>query len=381
MRLARYNRWPEAERILILFGRVERFLRSSFESGSWKELGIVGKLNKSDLFRFENCLFEPEYWGTNGGVVLGNEVVDVNGKQHFYAVGESNLLCLFAQKAGLNLAACSETERAEIEELAAVIPPAVLHLTNYYGQRFGISDDLDKPYHGDKKSMQQAAVDLFNLYHPSMAKIVFHGKDRAPQLQVARIDFAGRTMLLPVTFYASAQNPMLYCMMPEVPDSPVLYNADAIAANPGATVILTDELGIPLVNDSDSDYIFSSWYGGMDVIDKVVRELPPDHPYQWLCFDNGDGPAKMYEKAVTVGTIFQQHGRKIAFQVFDGVTWTCNEFGMEIGTYENTRDVSFDEFMAEAAKYGVSDCGANEVDIPTSLPWMSCSASKRMNSF
>ena len=354
VRLARYNRWLEAERALILFGRVERFLRSSFVSGSWKELGIVDKLNENDLFRFEKCLFEPEYWGPNGGVVLENEVVDFNGRHCLYAVGESNLLCLFAQNAGLNLAACSETERAEMGKLATVIPPAVLHLTNYYGQRFGISDELDKPYHGDKKAMQQDAVDLFNLYHPGMAKIVFHGKDRAPQLQVARIDYADRTLLLPVTFYASAKDPSLYCMMPEIPDRPVLYNADAIAAHPGATVILTDEPGIPLVNDSDSDYIFSSVYGGMDFIDKLDRDLLEGHPIKWLCFDNGDGPVKMYEKAVMAGrSIFQQHGRKIAFQVFDGVTWTRNAFGMDTGTNESSQDVSFDALKVEAAKYGV----------------------------
>ena len=355
VRLARYNRWLEAERALILFGRVERFLRSSFESGSWKELGIVGKLNEGDLFRFEKCLFEPKYWGPNGGVVLVNEAVDIYGNPCLCAVGESNLLCLFAQKAGLNLAACSETERAEMENLATVIPPAVLHLTNFYAQRFGISDDLDKPYYGDKKAMQQAAVDPFDLYHHGMAKIVFHGKKRAPQFQVARIDFDGRTLLLPVTFYASAKDPRLYCMMPEVPDYPALYNADAIVANPGAVVILTDEPGIPLVNDNDNDFIYCSWYGWMDVnvIDKVASELPPDHPYQWLCFDIGDGPVEMYEKAVTVGTIFQKHGLKIAFQVFDGMTWTRNAFGMDTGTYESSRVLSFDELKAEAAEYDV----------------------------
>lgn len=361
VRLARYNRWLEAERALILFGRVERFLRSSFIIGTWKELGIVDKINEHDRFRFGNFLVDPKCWGINAGVALRMEIVDKNGKHSEVAVGESNLLCLFAQKTGFDLAGCSETGRVEMGKLAEIIPPAVLQLTNFYAQRFGISRDLDEPYHGDKKAMQQAAVDLFNLYHPGMAKIVFHGKDRAPQLQVARIDFAGRTMLLPVTFYASAQNPMLYCMMPEVPDSPVLYNADAIAANPGATVILTDELGIPLVNDSDSDYIFSSWYGGMDVIDKLDRDMLDGHPIRWLCFDNGDGPAKMYEKAVTVGMIFQKHGRKIAFQVFDGVTWTRNAFGMETGMYGSSRVLSFDELKAEASKFGVSGCDSNEV--------------------
>lgn len=354
VRLARYNRWQEAERALILFGRVERFLRSSFESGTWKELGIVEKLTATDLIAFENCLFDPKYWGPNAGVVLRQEFVDYNNKRFVLAVGESNLLNLFAQKTGFDLAVCSETERAEMGSLAGIIQPAILHLANFYAQHFSISDDLDKPYHGDKKAMQQATVEAFNLYHPGIAKIVFHGKDRAPQLQVARIDYAGRTLLLPVTFYASAKAPTLYCMMPEVPDRPILYNADAIAAHPGSTVILTDELGIPLVNDNDSDYIYSSVYGGMEMIDKRDRDLLEGHPLGWLCFDNGDGPVKMYEKAMRVKAVFQKHGLEIAFfHVFDGVTWTRNAFGMDTGTYKSSRVLSFDELKVEAAKYGV----------------------------
>lgn len=201
--------------------------------------------------------------------------------------------------------------------------------------------------------MQLSAVDPFNMYHPGMPKIVFHGKDGGgPQLHVVRPDVAGRTLLLPIRFFSSAKDPTLYCMMPEVQDIPVLYNSDLIAANPEAEVIITDEMGIPLVNDSDNEHIFSSWYGGMDVVEKVDPELPPDHPYRWLCFDTGDGPVKMYEKAVKVArTVFQQHGRKIDSQVFDGVTWTRNVFGMETGTYERSRTLSFDELMAEASEF------------------------------
>ena len=362
VRLARYNRWSEAERALILLGRVERFLRNSFESGTWKELGIVEKLTATDLIAFENCLFDPKYWGPNAGVVLRQEFVDYNNKHCTLTVGESNLLNLFAQKTGFDLAVCSETERAEMGRLGMIIPPAVLHLMNYYAQHFGISRNLDKPYHEGDKVMLHAAVEPFILYHSGMTKIVFHGKDRAPQFQVARLDVAGRTLLLPITFYSSAKNPQLCCMFPEVPDRPALYNADAIAAHPGATVILTDEPGIPLVNDNDSDYIYSSVYGGMEMIDKLDRDLLEGYLLNWLCFDNGDGPVKMYEKAVKVArTVFQQHGRKIDSQVFDGVTWTRNVFGMETGTYERSRTLSFDELMAEASKFGVGGCGSNEV--------------------
>lgn len=353
VRLARYVRWSEAEHALILFGRVERFLRSSFESGTWKELGIVDKLTATDLIAFENCLFDPKYWGPNAGVVLRQEFVDYNNKHCTLAVGESNLLNLFAQKTGFDLAVCSETERAEMGSLAGIIHPAILHLANFYAQHFGISRELDKLYRVGDKTMLSTAVEPFNLYHPGIAKIVFHGKDRAPQIQVARLDVAGRTLLLPITFYASVRNPMLSFMVPEVPDRPILYNADAIAAHPGSTVILTDELGIPLVNDSDSDFIYSSWYGGMEVLDKLVLELQPGHQYRWLCFDNGNDPAEKYEKAMRVNAIFQKHGLRIKFQVFDGVAWTRNPFGMDTGIYESSRALSFNELKAEAVKYGV----------------------------
>lgn len=171
---------------------------------------------------------------------------------------------------------------------------------------------------------------------PACPRSFFMEKTGGPQLHVVRPDVAGRTLLLPIRFFSSAKDPTLYCMMPEVQDIPVLYNSDLIAANPEAEVIITDEMGIPLVNDSDNEHIFSSWYGRMDVVEKVDPELPPDHPYRWLCFDTGDGPVKKYEKAVKVArTVFQQHGRKIDSQVFDGVTWTRNVFGMETGTYSN----------------------------------------------
>jgi KaiC/GvpD/RAD55 family RecA-like ATPase len=366
IRLARYYRQIDIEKALIKTFRVERFLRSAFVSNTWKELGIADKLRTTELFSVNDCLFNPKYWGAHGGLLLAPMQRDSNGNYCTFFLGESTLLSIFSRTVGLDLAACSETERAEMEKMEGVLSPAELYLTNYYTQHFGISRDLDKPYYGEKEAMQLSAVEPFNLYHPRMGKIVFHGKDEGQLLHVGRLDVAGRTLLLPIRFFASAKDPTLYCIMPEVLDRPALYNADAIAANPGATVILTDELGIPLVNDNDSDFIYCSWYGGVEVIDKLVLELPPGHQYRWLCFDNGIDPAEKYEKAMRVKAIFQKHGLKIAFQVFDGVTWTNNAFFMETGTYESSRDVSFDDLKVEAAKYGV-DVGESIAVAPTEL--------------
>ena len=360
IRLARYRRRIDVEKALIKAFRVERFLRSAFVSGTWKDLGLASKLGKVDLYSVKDGLFNPKYWGAYGGLLFAHMQCDSSGNNRSYFLGESTLLSIFARTIGLDLVACSETERAEMEKMEGVLSSAEIYLTNYYAQHFDISSDIDKPYHSEKMAMQTVAIDPFDLYRP-VSKIIFHGKDRAPKMQLARLDFFGGTLLLPLTYYASSINPQLYCMMPEVPDTPVLYNSDLIAAIPRAEVILTDEIGIPLVNDRDGNYIISTVYGGIDVIDKLDRALLEGHPIRWLCFDSGDGPAEMYEKAVKVGTIFQQHGRKITFQVFDRVMWTSNEFGMDTGTYESSRVLSFDELKAEAAEYGVGVRDSNAV--------------------
>ena len=362
IRLARYRRRVDVEMALIKAFRVERFLRSAFVSEKWKELGIADKLRTADLFSVNDCLFNSYFWGVNGGLLLAPMQRNSNGKYCSFFLGESTLLSIFSRTMGLDLAACSETERAEMAKMEGILSPAEIYLTNYYAQHFDISSDIDKPYHSEKKAIQTAAIEPFDLYRPEVSKIVFHGKERALKMQLARLDFFGGTLLLPLTYYASSITPQLYSMMPEVPDTPVLYNSDLIEANPEAEVIITDEMGIPLVNDSDNEHIFSSCYGGMEVIEKLDLDLLEGRSLRWLCFDTGDGPVKMYEKAVKVArTVFQQHGRKIYSQVFDGVTWTRNVFGMETGTYERSRTLSFDELMAEASKFGVGGCGSNEV--------------------
>lgn len=363
IRLARYYRWPEAETALIFLFRVERVLRNALANGEWKHLGIPGPMpGLYDWFPHENGLFCAHHHGEDAGICFRTVPRD-HGEQHSpITIGKFNVLNMLARNPDLDLAACTETERNEMARLSEVIPPAMLYLANFYGQWFEVPRGLDQPYLRSTSVLQTEAIEPFTLYRLGVPMILFHGKNRAPQFLVARVELEGGTLLLPITYYASSKDPSRYSMMPEVPDTPVLYNSDLIATSPGAEVILTDEIGIPLVNDSDNEHIFSSWYGGMDVIDKLDYDLLEGHPIRWLCFDTGEGPVKMYEKAVKVGNmIFQHHGRKIAFQVFVGVTWSRNVFGMETGTYESTRLLSFDDFMTEVSKYGVRDCVVNEV--------------------
>lgn len=366
IRLTRYCRWPEAERALIYLFRVERVLRNAFVNGEWKHLGIPGPLpGLYDWFPLENGLFCANHHGEDAGISFRAIPGDRSELRRPVTIGPFNVLSMLARKPELDLAACTETELNEMARLSEVIPPAMLYLANFYGQWFEVPRGLDRPNHQSSSVLQAEAIEPFTLYSLGVPMILFHGKGRAPQLQVARVELEGGTLLLPITYYASSKDPSRYSKMPEVPDIPVLYNSDLIAASPGAEVILTDEIGIPLVNDSDNEHIFSSWYGGMDVIDKLDYDLLEGHPIRWLCFDTGEGPVMMYEKAVKVGNmIFQHHGRKIAFQVFDRATWTRNVFGMETGVCESTRSQTFDELMTEATKYGVSGCASNEVDTP-----------------
>ena len=363
IRLARYCRWTEAERALIYLFRVERVLRNTFATGDWKQLGIPGRMpGLYDLFPPENGFFCANYYGKDGGLSIGAIPGDCGELHPPIKIGKFNVLKMLARKPGLNLAPCTETERNEMARLSKIVHPAVLYLANFYGECFKVPRGLDQPYHQNTSVLQSVTVEPFTLYQLGFPMILFHGKGRAPQFQVVCVEIEGSTLLLPVMYYASPKTPSIYALMPEVPDTPVLYNSDLIAASPGAEVILTDEIGIPLVNDSDNEHICSSWYGGMEVSDKLDLDLLEGHPIRWLCFGRGDGPVEMYEKAVKAGkSLFQRHGRKITFQVFDGVTWTSNVFGMETGTCERSRSLSFDELMAEASKYGVSDCGLNEV--------------------
>lgn len=356
VRLVRYNRNQEMEKDIIHYDRVERFTRNAFSSEKWKEFGIVLELvaqNSRRQFFCNGYLFNPQEWGPCGGIVL--RAAQFNGFNYLETgvIVESDLLPLFAQTPGMNLAACSESERTVMARLARVFTPSVFNLTRTYAQKFGISRDLDKPYHGGTKAMQPAAVEVFNTYHSVGAKILFQEKELAQQLQLLRIDLEAQTLLLPIIYCASAEKPDCYCMMPELPDTPVLYNSDLISSNPGATIILSDEIGIPLVNDNDSDYIFSSWYGGMDVIDKLDKDLLAGRHIQWLCFDNENDPRKKYEKALKMASIVQERGGDVDLHIFDKVTWTRNAFNMETGIWDSSRVLSFDELKNEASNYGV----------------------------
>ncbi len=349
--LARYHRWTEAERALIDFFRVERHLRSMFATNGWKHFGIVAKMDPA-VIPYASVMVDPQLWGRTGGVTLSIMEYDANGQPHPKVIGESNLLALLARIPSLDLNVCSPTECAEMMSLAPIISPAELYLMHYYGQYFDIPHGLDKPYHGKGTALLPVAVDPFVA--TPFPRVIFHGKVGAVQFQLAYVDMGDRGLFLPIKYYASATNPTSFCMMPEVPEDPVLLNSDVIMANPDAEIILTDEIGIPLVNASNGSYIFSTWYGGIEVIDKLDFELLHGHSVRWLCLDSREGTVKMYEKAVKVGTIFQKHGLKTAFQFFDGVSWwSRNAFGIEAGSYKTSRILSLTELKAEASKYGI----------------------------
>ena len=127
IRLARYCRWPEAERALIYLFRVERVLRNSFASGEWKQLGIPGPMpGLYDWFPLENGLFCATYHGEDAGMSFRAIPGDKNELRCSITIGPFNVLNMLARNPELDLAACTETERNEMARLSEVIPPAML---------------------------------------------------------------------------------------------------------------------------------------------------------------------------------------------------------------------------------------------------------------
>jgi len=360
VRLGRYRRWHEGERTVIFYWRVERYLRSMFFTMEWKKLGVVISLNATVFKCCNDTLFSPGYWGGFGGITLVGNVWDhTKTPCPTYVVGEKKLLSLFGEIPLVNIDMVSATEMFENIGTSCIFPVNEISLMNYYGQKFNVPRDLIKPYHGEGRAMQPVAVDPLALAMRPEEKIVFHGKGRAMHHALIRAKTIFGNMLLPAAYYASALNPTLYCLMPEMPDYPVLYNSDAFAAHPDAEIILSDEIGIPLVNASDQNHrIFSTWYGGLEVIEHLDFDLLRGHRIFWLCFDDGAAadPAEKFKKALRVAGTFRKHGINMRFLVFDKTMWTPNGYnGTEVGSYDNVRELSQRELAAEASKFGVGD--------------------------
>ena len=356
--LVRFVRFDAGERAVIQYWRIERYLRSMLASNDWKKLGVITGGSEELLCGCRNFLIDPMLWGPCGGVALLNLEYDSKAKRYDRNIcGETTLLNYLANKLGANADICSETERAEMQSLAGIISEKEVLLMNYYTQTFEVSRSLAKPYHGEKQAMQPVAVAPYVINSLPAPKIVFHGKGRAVHHALIRTGTAFGTMLLPVAYYSSALNPALFCMMPEMPDSPVLYNSDAIAAYPGAEIVLSDEIGVPLFNVSNSTRIFSTWYGGLEVIEHLDFDLLRGHRILWFCFDDGAAtdPAEKFKKALRVADVFQKHGIGIRVLLFDTVIWRYNEAGMETGDHDNVRELSTKELALEASKFGIGD--------------------------
>ena len=354
IRLARYKRWFQGERALIYYGRVERYLRSMFVKDEWKELGIANSVKAAPLNMYGGIIFYPDLWGWNGGVrIEGWKYDPLSQRPALCAIGECNLLRFFAGIPELNLSLPSETERSEMFALRELISEREIWLMNFYGQKFKVSRDLNKPYHGEKLAMQPVVVEPWALLEgPAIA---FHGKDRALHHFLTRVDTTSGTLLLPATYYASALNPTQFFRMPEMPDSPVLYNSDAIAAHPEATIILSDEIAIPLVNDGDGTCIFSSWYGGLEVIENLDFDLLRGHRILWPCFDEPSAaPVEKFEKALRVAAVCEKHQIGVDFLLFDHTTWEPGFASMAVGSYHGAREISLAELLREGSQYGLN---------------------------
>ena len=167
-------------------------------------------------------------------------------------------------------------------------------------------------------------------------------------------------LFVPIRFYRQCSTDALLAMfeLPNGGQKMPLYNGDKIEANPHCTVILSDEMAIAFCNDSDSDVVFSTWYGGMELIDKIDWELLRGHKVEWLTFDETDdaNPADKYRKAARVAEACERHDIHIEFRIFEHVSWEqspCNPYEKWGECTAKERVLSLNDFIFEAGELGV----------------------------
>ena len=159
-----------------------------------------------------------------------------------------------------------------------------------YVRRFQLGTHLSDVYEPVFADLIPVAAELDFPHFVCMETIIFHGAGSTPMLLLGKIVYDKIQLFVPIRFYRQCSTDLILAMF-ELPNSGQkmpLYNAEKIEANPHCTVILSDEMAIAFCNDSDEKMVFSTWYGGMELVEKIDWELLRGHKVQWLVFDENN---------------------------------------------------------------------------------------------
>ena len=337
-RLVKFVRNLLAELQIILEDRLCRFIANSNQNGDYKKFGCM------TTFVPQNNLNQVNY----------------NPRMPISAIAPAALVKCISFMTYNDLATYPEQVFDITKKINFIQTPQMVKRILEYARRFELGTHLSNVYEQENKDLIPVAAELDFPHSACGETIIFHGAGNTPMFLLWKIIFGKMQLFIPIRFYRQCSTDMILAML-ELPNGGQkmpLYNAEKIEANPHCTVLLSDEMAIAFCNDSDTKQVYSTWYGGMELIEKIDWELLRGHKVQWLIFDEEDNasPTDKYRKAARVAELFDSHGFTIEFKIFDNVTWNYERYNSfeQWGEYTTTeRVLSLSDFIFEAGEHGV----------------------------
>ena len=339
IRLIKYIRNFLAELQIILEDRLCRFITDSNINGDYRKFGCMATLSR-----------EKQKMQFYSQLIMPLEEIAPADMVRFMALVTNNDISTFPQ------------ETFEIaKKIGFIQSPTMISRILEYIRRFQLGIHLSDVYEPVFADLIPVAAELDFPHSVCIETIIFHGAGSTPMFLLGKIVYGKIQLFVPIRFYRQCSTDALLAMfeLPNGGQKMPLYNGEKIEANPHCTVILSDEMAIAFCNDSNEKMVFSTWYGGMELVEKIDWELLRGHKVQWLCFDEQANaePAEKYRKAAKVAELCTAHEVDIEFKVFDQVEWAeprssspYEQWGECISV---ERILSLNDFLFEAGEFGV----------------------------
>ena len=236
--------------------------------------------------------------------------------------------------------------------------------TNHLAYHFRISEDINEEISLANSKWSRSINNMTFKIESDEKFIPFIAKNDILGYTVIIKKVLDRTLFLPVSYFVRTDDPkeiLLYIMPKE--EYP-LYNTNLIYKYPDAKIFITDVLDIVLFNESNQDGIFTSFYGGLDTIDKTDFSPLYKREVFWLLLDKCPvcDQKEKYKTALKVLTKADGHGIKFNVVKFSNHSWDVsnkNPDDIVEGKHDGISLLSQKEFLKEAE--------SNGVDIPDSL--------------
>lgn len=304
IRLVKHDRNLTAELQIILEDRLCRFIANSNQNGEYRKLGCMA------TFVTQNTLNQVNF----------NPITPLS------AIVPAALVKFISFVTYNDLATYSDQVFDIAKKINFIQTPVMVNRVLEYVRKFELGTRLSDVYEPEKADLIPVAAELDYPHSVCMETIIFHGAGNTPEFLLGKIIFGEMQLFVPIRFYRQCSTDMILAML-ELPNGGQkmpLYNAEKIEANPHCTVILSDEMAIAFCNDSNAKMVYSTWYGGMELVEKIDWELLRGHKVQWLIFDEARNaiPADKYRKAAKVAELCAAREIDIEFRVFDQVEWT-----------------------------------------------------------